>query len=206
VLTLIALRRGSRVDRIWVAGGVFLATAGLFPHLLERTQVGFEPSVREEHLAAQRGTTPQTDATHTFHRVMAGRTGRVWPLVLPNLLVQPLIGQGLYSVWKPPDPNAPRLNYNHPHNAYLEVALDMGVVGLAALAFLLWWFWKIGRVYAPFRYLVAAWALTAVTGDSFYPQLQNALNWSVLGMGVAAAAISESAAESEVLDESIGPE
>jgi len=181
VLVLFVLfRRISGADRIWLAASVLAVTLALFPYLADRARYGWEsaggpPAIEEPEVLS------------TVNRVMAGRTGRIWPIVLPNFLAHPLVGQGFYSLWKPVHPDAERLVYNHPHNAYLEVALDMGLLGLAVLGWMLWDFWKVARRYAPFRYVLASCVIMSVTGGSFYPELQNAVIWVFLGMAVASA-------------------
>ncbi len=181
ILILVALRSGSRFERIAVATCILVGTLALLPYLSERSKYGLRET--DEDATA---VTLQEQVEEVLDRVTAGRTGTMWPTVIPIFVDHPILGQGLYSVWKPVDPEAPRLGYNHPHNAYLEVALDMGLLGLASLGWLLWSFWQTSARYRPFRYLLVGWAVMSLTGDSFYPQQQNALNWILLGMAVAA--------------------
>ncbi len=205
LLLLFALRRNSTADRLLVAASIAVVSLALLPQLAERSEYGLEgtsePEVAQTEVpddvpsipvpAAEPAPEPAfeldpQEVTETLHRVAAGRTSNIWPSVMPIFYAHPIFGQGLFSVFRPVDPEAKRIAYNHPHNAYLEVALDMGVVGLAVVAWMMWGFWRLGRFYPPFRYLVAGWLLVSMTGGSFYPQLQNALNWIVLGMAVAA--------------------
>src|SRR6185503_15077091 len=66
--------------------------------------------------------------------VSAGRIDGIWAPLLPEVLVSPIWGSGLGSMmWSYPMLNDLMLLVGHPHNAYLESALDMGFVGLALL-------------------------------------------------------------------------
>ena len=57
---------------------------------------------------------------------------------------------------------------------------------LSPLVRLLWWMgWRIARNYLPFLFLLGAWMMGSIMGDSFYPRLFNSFNWVMLGMGVA---------------------
>lgn len=183
ILLPIALRRSSWRERFWVIGSLLVATLILYPQLSSRVQYGLESNEKSVSVAQEAKQRADTDE-HRIDEISAGRTGRIWPLVWPNVVAHPWVGQGLLGVWKPVDRDR-GLDYDHPHNAYLQVALDSGLVGLVALACLLWWIWLTGADYRLLRFVLAGWALMAVTGDTFYPHLQNSLNWIVLGMAVA---------------------
>lgn len=71
--------------------------------------------------------------------VSAGRIEGLWLPLLPEFLRSPLFGHGLASIlWSEPmhvaavDPTRV-IGATHPHNAYLEALLDVGVLGLALL-------------------------------------------------------------------------
>jgi O-antigen ligase len=75
-----------------------------------------------------------------WDEVSAGRTTNLWPPVLAQIPRSPLIGFGRLAIWRTQvygeilagEGNCP----SHPHNAYLEMALDAGGIGLmVALAF-----------------------------------------------------------------------
>lgn len=200
LLVPIALRRSTRVERLWVVGSVIVVALALYPQLSERVQYGLESP---EEPAAQDGAA-RDDGLVAVDEISAGRTGRIWPLVWPNVTAHPWVGQGLLSVWKPVDRDR-GLNYDHPHNAYLEVVLDTGLVGLVGLVCLLWWIWRVGAGYPPLRFWLVGWALMSVTGDSFYPRLQNSLNWIVLGMAIAATAPGDERVRGSVASEGPTP-
>jgi glycosyltransferase involved in cell wall biosynthesis/O-antigen ligase len=187
ILLPFALYKSSWRERLWVVGSIFAVTLFLYPQLSSRVQYGMEPRLQEAFVE-------QSDAVDEKPKqlksggISAGRIGRIWPLVWPNVVAHPWVGQGLLSVWKPVDRER-GLNYGHPHNAYLEVALDAGLVGLIAMALMLGWIWRMSVHYPPLRYVLAGWALMSITGDTFYPHLQNSLNWIVLGMAVVAGSV-----------------
>jgi O-antigen ligase len=66
--------------------------------------------------------------------VTAGRTNLIWEPLMPEMFDHPVIGRGLGAVMFS---NAARQEampaVTHPHNAFLEAYLDLGVVGLAIL-------------------------------------------------------------------------
>ena len=72
-----------------------------------------------------------------LNAISAGRVDGLWLPLLPEVLRHPLFGNGIRSIlWS----EAMRENaghqvlaVTHPHNAYLEALLDMGVVGTALL-------------------------------------------------------------------------
>jgi hypothetical protein len=61
--------------------------------------------------------------------------GRVygWTLLMPEVAESPWIGRGLGSTQWSAAVAAGRYRANHPHNIYLEVLMDLGVLGLAAM-------------------------------------------------------------------------
>jgi O-antigen ligase len=70
--------------------------------------------------------------------------GRVhgWLLLAPQVLDSPLIGRGLGSTQWSDVVAAGHYKANHPHNIYLELLMDLGLIGLAAVAA---WHWRIVR-------------------------------------------------------------
>ena len=64
--------------------------------------------------------------------------GRVngWMLLAPEVLDSPWIGRGLGSTQWSSAVAAGRYKANHPHNIYLEVLMDLGLLGLTAMVLL----------------------------------------------------------------------
>ena len=69
--------------------------------------------------------------------ISAGRLNGLWLPLLPEVLQHPLFGNGISSIlWSEAmrrGAGSQVLVVTHPHNAYLEALLDMGVVGTALL-------------------------------------------------------------------------
>lgn len=64
----------------------------------------------------------------------AGRVDEIWMPLLPELFKSPLWGSGLDStMWAQAVWTETMLPVTHPHNAYIQAILDMGLLGLAVL-------------------------------------------------------------------------
>ncbi|MGH8687878.1 MAG: O-antigen ligase family protein [Burkholderiales bacterium] len=87
-----------------------------------------------------------------LNAVSAGRIDGLWLPLLPELLRHPVFGNGLESIlWSEPMRRGPGvliIPVTHPHNAYLEALLDMGIVGLALLGSYFAGIWKGFRALA----------------------------------------------------------
>ena len=88
---------------------------------------------------------------------LTGRSDRIWTKVLQRVQEHPLFGNGFSSPWIPTDPAFDGwivdhgITVFHAHNMWLDVLLQLGVVGLVlmavAYASLLWrsWFFAVDR-------------------------------------------------------------
>lgn len=69
-----------------------------------------------------------------LNAISAGRVEGLWLPLLPEFMRSPVYGSGLGSImWSEPmrtGGGASVLQATHPHNAYLQALLDMGIVGL----------------------------------------------------------------------------
>lgn len=76
--------------------------------------------------------------------VSAGRIDGIWgPLMLSDFWKSPLWGSGLDSIlWADAAWAGTMELVTHPHNAYLQAYLDMGIIGLVLLLF---FYWHVGR-------------------------------------------------------------
>jgi len=133
-----------------------------------------------------------------INTVSAGRIDEIWgPLMLSDFWKSPLWGNGLDSVmWADAAWNGTMLLVTHPHNAYLQAWLDMGLIGLAlALVF----FWHVYRgmlklgsnaYLSPtlrgfFQGAVAAllcFLVTGMAGSSLRPLPEFTFLWLAIGM------------------------
>jgi O-antigen ligase len=67
--------------------------------------------------------------------ITAGRLDEIWRPLIDTFWEAPIIGHGLYSTpWATPNLRGAMLPVAHPHNAYLAVALDLGIVGVVVVA------------------------------------------------------------------------
>jgi O-antigen ligase len=69
-----------------------------------------------------------------LNAISAGRVGEIWAPLLPTLADSPVWGNGLGSVmWSEPMIHGRLALVAHPHNAFLQALMDIGVLGLIAL-------------------------------------------------------------------------
>ena len=75
----------------------------------------------------------ETGEGEGLNAISAGRVDGLWVPLLPEVLRHPLFGNGIRSIlWSEPMRSGAGqqvLPVTHPHNAYLEALLDMGIVG-----------------------------------------------------------------------------
>jgi O-antigen ligase len=129
--------------------------------------------------------------------VSAGRIEGLWMPLLPETLKSPVWGQGLDSIlWADPLAIGAASMAGHPHNAYLQAVLDMGLLGLALLLAFYWHVWKGFRALGSNPYLssemrgffqgacaaLIAFAAAGMTGGSLRPQPDNVLLWLTIGI------------------------
>jgi len=129
--------------------------------------------------------------------VTAGRIDNIWLPLLPELAKTPLWGSGLSSiVWSFPMVNEAMRPVGHPHNAYLEALLDMGIIGLALLLAYYAHVWKGLRALASNPSLnpdmrslfqgataaLLAFLVTCLVGSSLRPEPESAYLWIAIGL------------------------
>jgi len=135
-----------------------------------------------------------------LNAISAGRLEGLWLPLLPEVMRSPIYGGGLGSImWSEPmreGGGANILQVTHPHNAYLQALLDMGVLGLALLCA---YFVHVWRGFRTLRldgdlspalrgfFQGAAAGLLALlasnfTDGSLTPRPEQALLWLAIGM------------------------
>jgi O-antigen ligase len=130
----------------------------------------------------------------------AGRIEHIWLPLLPEIPRSPIYGRGVGSIlWSEPmrrGAGTAILAVGHPHNAYLQALLDMGVVGLVLLCAYFAHVWRgfralsvdpgLSPVMRGF-YLGAAAGLASLlisyaTDSSLTPAPEQAFLWLAIGM------------------------
>jgi len=134
--------------------------------------------------------------------VSAGRIDGLWLPLLPDLLRSPLYGSGLGSIlWSgamlDAQAGAPGIiAATHPHNAYLEALLDMGLLGLGLLCAYYLHVWRCLRALAADASLnptlrgffqgaaagLVALLAVAVADSSLAPRSEQAYLWLAIGL------------------------
>ncbi|HUG79720.1 MAG TPA: O-antigen ligase family protein [Burkholderiales bacterium] len=129
--------------------------------------------------------------------VSAGRIEGIWEPLAPEVWNSPLWGEGLGStMWSYPMQVGAMLPVTHPHNAYLEGLLDMGLIGLVLLLAYYLHVWKGLRSLASNAYLspemrglfqgacagLLCFAVTGMAGSSLRPETEAVYLWMAIGM------------------------
>jgi len=129
--------------------------------------------------------------------ISAGRIEYLWLPLLPEVWRSPIYGQGLGSIlWSEAMRRGAIHVAGHPHNAYLQAILDMGIAGLIVLCAYFAHVWKGFRalsadpaVSPTLRgfYLGAAAGLASLlvaylTDSSLLPRPEQAFLWLAIGM------------------------
>ena len=132
-----------------------------------------------------------------LNEITAGRVDEIWMPLLPEIAKTPPWGSGLASVlWSRPMRMEEMFFVAHPHNAYLQVYMDLGIIGtILVLAF--WMhslrgFWKLrgderlvpemqgffeGAAVGLVSFLIAG-----IAGSSLLPAPEQGYLWLALGM------------------------
>jgi len=127
----------------------------------------------------------------------AGRIDEIWTPLLPELFTSPIWGNGLgYVMWSPPMVAGMMPSVGHPHNAFMELILDVGFVGLFLV--LAYWFvtWREFRRLSKDERLapelrgffegaaagLLAFVVAGVAGSSLAPAPEQAFLWLAVGM------------------------
>jgi O-antigen ligase len=132
--------------------------------------------------------------------ISAGRIDLIWLPLLPDVLRSPIYGHGLGSIlWSEAmrrGAGVTILAVGHPHNAYLQALLDMGVVGLVLVCAYFAHVWKGFRALSADAtlsptlrgfYLGAAAGLVSllisyITDSSLLPKPEQVFLWLAIGM------------------------
>jgi len=132
-----------------------------------------------------------------LNAITAGRVDDIWLPLLPEIMESPIWGHGLGStMWSAAMRSGRILEVTHPHNAYLQALMDLGVVGLVLL------FSYFVHVWRGFRSLrddpnlsptlrgffsgamagLTGFLVTGMSGSSLVPGLEQVFLWFAIGM------------------------
>lgn len=132
--------------------------------------------------------------------ISANRIGLLWIPLLPELLRSPVYGNGIGSMlWSDAmrtGAGASILMVTHPHNAYLQALLDMGIAGLILLGAYFVHVWKKFRALSIddalrpelrglYRGAVAglvSFLVAGISGSSLTPVSEQVFLWLAIGM------------------------
>ena len=86
--------------------------------------------------------------------VSADRLDGIWTPLMSEFWKSPVWGNGIDSImWAEPMRAGEMLVVGHPHNAYLQTYMDMGLLGLALLLAFYWHVWKGFRALGSNAYI-----------------------------------------------------
>jgi len=148
-----------------VLGGMLLLA--LSPLIISRIEFGMEDSKKI-----------------SINTISANRIDYLWKPSLAMIAEQPVIGQGYLSIWKGKSYEYKGFRLpTHPHSAYLQVALDLGIIGVMLLIWLLVSMIRTAIIRnSAMLYALAAWLLMGLTGLTFYPEFITTPIWILYGI------------------------
>jgi O-antigen ligase len=134
------------------------------------------------------------------YAITSGRA-LVWPVVFETAMEKPIAGHGRIAMYRSGIVTRLKSEYGitsfgHPHNAYLELFLDTGLIGLIIVGAFYWRMLRatLRKFTAPtgnLEYVVASIVLAflvvnlaaSLASQSFYPKQGATLLWIALGLG-----------------------
>lgn len=175
-----------------------IAIFALVPNVKERLLEGFTEDTHETSQQVQHLDVVD-DQGRDLYAVTSGRV-IVWPEVIKEIRNSPLFGYGAQAMQRERitqrirDTYGPGFGFNHPHNAYLQILLDTGLVGSLPI-FFLYGLWllagiKLLRSESPQEAAVGAIGVAFVMAQlvaslgaqSFYPREGVVLMWCAAGL------------------------
>lgn len=176
VIFLISLRKFTLKQKITSLSLLLLVVMAFTPLLVARISFRVNDNVSK--------TTHFTKID--VNELSANRIDYLWKPSLKSIAEKPVFGDGLLSILKgniklPNSISVP----THPHNAYIQVAMDMGFAGIIVLMVFLSSLWKLAKNNLGFKYALISWFLMGLTGSTFYPELFTLAIWLYYGIACA---------------------
>lgn len=147
--------------------GIALVSLLMGDYVLQRVSTGLEDALSSRYAP----TTGMSGQELTAGRVY------IWSHLLPEILRSPIIGSGLGSTMWSEALRRGAIPASHPHNIYLGMMLDMGLIGFAAV--LLFY----AKVFALFRRLMNNPALSPLYRSAFMGAYVAFIGFLVSGLG-----------------------
>lgn len=167
LVLLFALKRVRLKDRVIALAVFAVVIVVAAPLLLERARFGLE------------------EKRVTLNEVSAGRWEGIWKPLWKDVEENPFIGNGRFAQLR--SPSYPKIRLGHAHSLYLQILLDMGVVGLAIVISVIARLYLVGlRTRTMLPHLIMVMLIVGITGHSFYPDPSNYILWVVYGLSLAA--------------------
>jgi hypothetical protein len=129
--------------------------------------------------------------------ISAGRIDGIWIPLLPDVLKSPVYGSGLWSMlWSDAIRSGRSLLVLHPHSAYLQTVLDMGIAGLVLVGAYFFHVWRRFRglsvdpdlsgtqrgFYQGAAAALLAFLTMGIVDGSFTPKPEQVFLWLAIGM------------------------
>jgi hypothetical protein len=192
---------------------VAMLAVAVVPGLRDRLLEGFDAGGSRQQIDRRASMGAIDDSGRDRYAITSGRV-IVWPMVIQQANKKAIFGHGRDAMQR--TGVVARLHdelnittFGHPHNAFLELYLDMGLIGLIVVG---WFFWILLRrslkLFAKppdqTTFVVASMSLsflivnlTASLGSqSFYPKQGATLFWIVIGLALSQLLRKESTKES----------
>lgn len=134
--------------------------------------------------------------------ITAGRFDDIWLHLWPWVWDSPVIGHGLSStLWAPANISGAMLPVGHPHNAYLGVLMDVGLLGALIVIAFFWSMWRLFRrlkashpdafwrgLFEGGSVCILLLLVQGITDDRFVPTYPQYMMWLAYGLALGHAA------------------
>jgi len=181
ILYLIISRRTKYMPILIIAGVITFFTFIVSSSIMERASKGMDSG--------------------DINEISAGRVGNMWLPLIDEYFGDPdklLLGTGIYAIV---NSNSVKLGITpdtmlHPHNMYIELLIDAGIITLFLFVLLLLLLLrkilksarstndiKLSEYQFAIFTSISSYLVAGMTGRSFWPGGKNALFWVIIGLG-----------------------